>query len=173
MIRPFLVLVIDILVICIYFEFRYLNFGFSRPPQLGETYEFLWIFHVAICNRSRVQRFRGSWFNSRPRSAFGLHIYEKSVSFVRPNPKFGAKLAITWENEYFYRRFRVFNPFYVLNPERWTLNLWTVTIKGKTDWKSEHRGQEPEAKWKKNIRGRKDKNLQDPLSKPRIISAFA
>ena len=26
-----------------------------------------------------------------------MRIYEKSVSFVRPNPKFGAKLAITWE----------------------------------------------------------------------------
>jgi hypothetical protein len=28
-------------------------------------------------------------------------IYEKSVSFVRPNPEFGAKLAIIWENEHF------------------------------------------------------------------------
>jgi hypothetical protein len=44
---------------------------------------------------------RGSRFNSRPRSVFGLRIYEKSVSFVSPNPKFGAKLAITWENEHF------------------------------------------------------------------------
>ncbi|MFO7739842.1 MAG: hypothetical protein R6V46_15295, partial [Desulfatiglandaceae bacterium] len=52
-------------------------------------------------NHSRVQRFRGSRFNSRPRSAFGLRIYEKSVSFVRPNPKFGTELAITWENEDF------------------------------------------------------------------------
>jgi len=41
MIRPFLVLVIDIFVICICFEFRYSNFGFSRPPQMGETYEFI------------------------------------------------------------------------------------------------------------------------------------
>jgi hypothetical protein len=24
-------------------------------------------------------------------TAFGMRIYEKSVSFVRPNPKFGAK----------------------------------------------------------------------------------
>jgi hypothetical protein len=30
-----------------------------------------------------------------------MHIYEKSVIFVRANPKFGAKLAITWENEHF------------------------------------------------------------------------
>ncbi len=51
--------------------------------------------------RSRVQRFRGSRFHSRPQTAFGMRIYEKSVSFVRPNPKFGAKLAITWENEHF------------------------------------------------------------------------
>jgi len=51
--------------------------------------------------RSRVQRFRGSKFHSRLRTAFGMHIYEKSVSFLRRNPKFGAKLAITWENEPF------------------------------------------------------------------------
>ena len=48
MIRSFLVLVIDIFVICIYFEFRYSNFGFSRPPQMGEVYESIRIFHVAI-----------------------------------------------------------------------------------------------------------------------------
>ena len=53
------------------------------------------------CNRSRVQRFRGSRFHSRPRTGFGMRIYEKSVSFVRPNPKFGAKLAIIWDNEDF------------------------------------------------------------------------
>ena len=47
---------------------------------------------------SKVQGFKVQ-FSSR--SAFGLRIYEKSVSFVRPNPKFGAKLAITWENEHF------------------------------------------------------------------------
>jgi hypothetical protein len=29
-----------------------------------------------------------------------MRIYEKSVSFVRPNPKFGAKLAIIWQNEH-------------------------------------------------------------------------
>jgi len=29
-----------------------------------------------------------------------MRIYEKSVSFVRPNLKFEAKLAITWENEH-------------------------------------------------------------------------
>jgi hypothetical protein len=51
--------------------------------------------------RSRVQRFRGSRLHSRPWTAFGKRIYEKSVSFVRPNPKFGAKLAIIWQNEYF------------------------------------------------------------------------
>jgi hypothetical protein len=26
-----------------------------------------------------------------------MRIYEKSVSFIRSNPKFGAKLAIIWE----------------------------------------------------------------------------
>jgi len=52
------------------------------------------------CGRSRVQRFRGSRFHSCPRTAFGMRIYEKSVSFVRPNQKFEGKLAITWENEH-------------------------------------------------------------------------
>jgi hypothetical protein len=40
---------------------------------------------------SKVQRFKGSKFHSRFWTAFGMRIYEKSVSFVRPNPKFGAK----------------------------------------------------------------------------------
>jgi hypothetical protein len=30
-----------------------------------------------------------------------MGIYEKSVGFVRLNPKFGAKLAIVWEKEHF------------------------------------------------------------------------
>jgi len=30
-----------------------------------------------------------------------MRIDEKSVSFVRLNPKFGANLAIIWRNEYF------------------------------------------------------------------------
>jgi len=51
--------------------------------------------------RSRVQRFRGLRLHSRPRTAFGMHICDKSVSFVRPNPKFGAKLAIIGGNEHF------------------------------------------------------------------------
>jgi len=56
---------------------------------------------VGFQKRSRVQRFRGSRFHSRPRTEFGMHIYEKSVIFVRPNPKFGAQLAITRQNEHF------------------------------------------------------------------------
>jgi hypothetical protein len=51
-------------------------------------------------SRFRVQRFRGSKFHSRPWTALGMRIYEKSVNFVRPNPKFVAKLAIIWENEH-------------------------------------------------------------------------
>ncbi len=47
----------------------------------------------------RGSRFRGSRFHSRPWTAFGMRIYEKSVGFVRPNPKFGAKLAIIWESK--------------------------------------------------------------------------
>jgi hypothetical protein len=47
-----------------------------------------------------------------------MRIYEKSVSFVRPNPKFGAKLAIIWENKHFSRGLRAFNAFFVFNPER-------------------------------------------------------
>ena len=51
--------------------------------------------------RSWVQRFKGSRFHSRPRTPLRIRICEKSVIFVRPNPKSGAKLAITWENEHF------------------------------------------------------------------------
>jgi hypothetical protein len=46
-----------------------------------------------------------------------MRIYEKSVSSVRPNPKFGAKVATIWKNEHFYRKLRVFNAFFVLNPD--------------------------------------------------------
>ena len=42
----------------------------------------------------RVHGFRGSRLHSRPWTAFGMRNYEKSVSFVRPSPIFGAKLAI-------------------------------------------------------------------------------
>jgi hypothetical protein len=48
-----------------------------------------------------VHRFKGSGgsrFHSRPWTAFWRRIYEKSVSLVRANPKFGAKLAIILEN---------------------------------------------------------------------------
>jgi hypothetical protein len=44
-----------------------------------------------------------------------MRIYDKSVSFVRPNPKFGAKLAIIWQNEHFYPELWAFNAFFVLN----------------------------------------------------------
>ena len=60
----------------------------------------------------------GQGLHSRPWTAFEMRIYEKSVSFVRPNLKFGAKLATIWENEPFWRGLRVFNAFPVLNPER-------------------------------------------------------
>jgi hypothetical protein len=43
----------------------------------------------------------GQGFHSRPWTVFGMRIYEQSDSFVRPNPKFGAKLAEIWENERF------------------------------------------------------------------------
>jgi len=47
-----------------------------------------------------------------------MRIHEKSLNFVRPNPKIGAKLAIIWENEHFFQGLRVFNAFFVLNLER-------------------------------------------------------
>ena len=56
----------------------------------------------------------GRGFHSCPGTVFGMRIYEKSVSL---NPKFGAKLAIIWGNEHFERGLRIFNAFYVLNPE--------------------------------------------------------
>jgi len=40
------------------------------------------------------QGFRGSRFHPRLRTAFGMRICEKSVRFVRPLPKFGAKLQL-------------------------------------------------------------------------------
>jgi hypothetical protein len=43
----------------------------------------------------------GQGFHSRSWTAFGMRIYGKSVSFVRANPKFGAKLAIIWVSEHF------------------------------------------------------------------------
>jgi len=55
---------------------------------------------ISPFRRSRVQRFRGSRFQFRPWTAFGMGIYEKSVSIVKPNPKFGAILAIIWKNEH-------------------------------------------------------------------------
>jgi hypothetical protein len=60
---------------------------------------------------------QGSRLHSRPWTAFGMRIYEKSVSFVRPNPKFGAKLAIIWGMSIFNKDFGL-NAFFVLNPER-------------------------------------------------------
>jgi hypothetical protein len=72
------------------------------------------------------QGFRGSRLHPRPWTAFGMRICEKSVSFVRANRKFEAKLAIIWENGHCKRWLRIFNAFFVLNPEHWTLNLWTV-----------------------------------------------
>ena len=56
---------------------------------------------IIFLKRSGVQRFRGSRFHFRPWTAFVMRIYEKSVSFVRPNQKIGAKLAIIGENEHF------------------------------------------------------------------------
>jgi hypothetical protein len=56
---------------------------------------------IFIVRSKQVQRFRGSRFHSRSWTAFGMRIYEKSVSFIRTNPKFGAKVAIIWENEDF------------------------------------------------------------------------
>jgi hypothetical protein len=43
----------------------------------------------------------GSRLHSRPWTGFGMRIYKKSVSFVRPNPKFGVQLAIIWEMSIF------------------------------------------------------------------------
>jgi hypothetical protein len=46
-----------------------------------------------------------------------MRIYEKIDSFVRPNPKIGAKLAIIRGNEHFNEDFGSFALF-VINPER-------------------------------------------------------
>jgi hypothetical protein len=52
--------------------------------------------------RVSVQGFRGSGvqkFHSRRWTTLGMRIFDKSISPFRPVPKFGAKLAIIWENE--------------------------------------------------------------------------
>ena len=87
---------------CKEFETKYVSvhgFKGSAPPLTAEAASLIEKETPAL--RSHIRGVQGSRFNSRPRSAFGLRIYEKSVSFVRPNPKFGAKLVITWENEHF------------------------------------------------------------------------
>jgi hypothetical protein len=66
----------------------------------------------------KVQRFRGSRFHFRSRTAFGTCIYKKNAIFDRPNPKFGAKFAVTLGNDHVQRRLWVFNAFFALNPER-------------------------------------------------------
>jgi len=53
---------------------------------------------IDICNRSRFKGSGVQKFHLLHQTEFKMRIYEKSVSFVRPNPKFGDKLAIIWEN---------------------------------------------------------------------------
>jgi len=85
--------------------------------------------HINLPSFTDVQGFKGSGvprlktgssirLHSRPRTAFAMHIYEKIVSFVSPNPKLGAKLAIIWENEHFQPGLQDLNAFFVLNLER-------------------------------------------------------
>jgi len=52
-----------------------------------------------------------------------MRICEKGVSFVRPNPKFGAKLAIIWKNEHLNEDFRYLMPSLSL-----TLNLEPLNL---------------------------------------------
>jgi hypothetical protein len=52
-----------------------------------------------------------------------MGICEKSDNVVRPDQTFEAKLAIVCKNEHFKREPRVFDAFFVFNPERGTLNL--------------------------------------------------
>jgi hypothetical protein len=58
-------------------------------------------FRIAATFLLCVHGFKGSRFHPRPRTAFGMCIYEKSVIFVMPNPKFLPKLAIIWKFERF------------------------------------------------------------------------
>jgi hypothetical protein len=75
-----------------------------------------------FCGHIRVEKTIGvHGFNSRPWTALGMRIYEKSVSFVRPNPKFGDKLVIVWWISISNDDFGYLMPFLSL-----TLNLWTI-----------------------------------------------
>ena len=55
---------------------------------------------VADCRQLNIQRGPNIRANLG-QTALMLYIYEKCVSFVKSNPKFGAKLAITWGHETF------------------------------------------------------------------------
>jgi hypothetical protein len=52
----------------------------------------------------------GQSFHSPPWAVIGMGIYEKFVSFVRPNLKIGAKLEIIWGNEHFNEDFGFLMP---------------------------------------------------------------
>jgi hypothetical protein len=66
--------------------------------------------YLVTVHGSEVQGFKGSGVQRFPaesgiqrfhflyQTEFEMRIYEKSVSFVRHNPKFRDKLAIIWEN---------------------------------------------------------------------------
>jgi hypothetical protein len=88
--------------------------GQRSKAQRFKSSKCIWIEKFKI---RKVQFLRDSRFHSRFRTAFGIRIYEKSVSFVRLNPKFEAKWSIIWGNEQFLRELPVFDAFFVLNPE--------------------------------------------------------
>ena len=78
----------------------------GKSGSLDTKTQFMAVYSIIV----GVHEFKGSevqclpasgGFHSCPRTPFRMRIYEKSVIFVRPNPKFGAKLAIIWENEHF------------------------------------------------------------------------
>jgi hypothetical protein len=72
------------------------------PGATGCRYEIAFIFYgLGFPSPHLDMPGLGQGFHSRPWTAFGMRIYDKSVSFVRPNPKFGAKLAIIWQTEHF------------------------------------------------------------------------
>jgi hypothetical protein len=71
--------------------------------KCGAYFSGLTNYHGLVRNEIGVHGFKGPRLKvpfSSPDCIWDAHLRE-SVSLVRPNPKFGAKLAIIWENEHF------------------------------------------------------------------------
>ena len=77
---------------------------------------------MLFCNRSRVQRLQSYHYTS-----FCKRFVRENGLLTHPHKSGTWYLAIIRQNQHFLRGLRVFNFVLAPNPERWTLNLWTLT----------------------------------------------